>query len=565
MKKLLIGLLFCGNLLGATNTYSVATPTFVTNYVRSFMKTAEMYGAIAGDSNDDSTAIASCLTANGECYLGAGTYLISSKIVLTSNQRLIGAGREKTIIRLADNCSQYTALAPNVAAKLYPIATGTTNQTDIIVKGLTLDANFNGQTNGNWTNTIGGVALNGFNHRIEDVKVIGTGVGGSSSVAMPASYAESFCIIIDQAGSSAVTNYSVIIGCEVTSPASMSGDGDTSCIVMHVEDGGGLIKDCWVHDITQDSGFLPGNLHCYSAYGKNITVQDNVAINCYGNGFYGDTWSNYNIVVKNNTFHDTHRAIWINNATWVNCEFSNNKWDNFSIVDAGWDMSRMSSGNYWEDWSAHSGIVISDNGSQDLRMTNVVFQSNMLLNETWNKQGVTTYPYPTVMIKLDNANWTNIVFRDNLLFHQNSTIGTSIDLWQNWFDTTNSAATYVWDANKVQWSNNRNTWGGSANLIVRNSVSGAVAAYHDQTHSIAESQVIPQATQRHGNLWVDYTNHALFYQDSGGDKIGLGGGTNMMMIYDLTSGSPGSPGGLTPWFWMPVQVDGTNAWIPLYK
>lgn len=68
-------------------------------------KNAKMYGVKGDGVTDDTTALQTVLNSQGNIYIPAGTYLISSPLIFKSNTFIFGAGRGKTIIKQKNGAS----------------------------------------------------------------------------------------------------------------------------------------------------------------------------------------------------------------------------------------------------------------------------------------------------------------------------------------------------------------------------------------------------------------------------------------------------------------------------
>ena len=110
--------------------------------------TPQDYGAKADGVTDDSNAIAQALASNNEVYFPEGTYALSKQLVLGNNQKVFGAGSEKTTLLFTSN-----ALADGQTYDRGRVVTGISDylesQTivhDITLKGMTLTSNYDGQS-----------------------------------------------------------------------------------------------------------------------------------------------------------------------------------------------------------------------------------------------------------------------------------------------------------------------------------------------------------------------------------------------------------------------------------
>lgn len=87
----------------------MTTDTFLvrpTNSTNNSILNVKDYGAIGNGTADDTAAIAAAISAlpsGGDVFFPVGTYQVSSAIIMPSNIRLIGTGKNSSIIRKANN------------------------------------------------------------------------------------------------------------------------------------------------------------------------------------------------------------------------------------------------------------------------------------------------------------------------------------------------------------------------------------------------------------------------------------------------------------------------------
>lgn len=129
------------NLIGFIQSGTGAVATTVQTRLRQTLSVKD-FGATGDGSTDDTTAIQNALNAGSgrTVYFPAGTYRISTTLVIKTKTTVLGDGINKSIIKLTSGFSASTTAIRN------DIVTGTANvyyDTDIELCGLTFDGNNN--------------------------------------------------------------------------------------------------------------------------------------------------------------------------------------------------------------------------------------------------------------------------------------------------------------------------------------------------------------------------------------------------------------------------------------
>jgi len=296
------------------------------------MSQAELYGAKPNDSNINSAyAINKCITDNGRCELGEGTYYIGGEgIDINDNEKvlksgilwgwinkhnvggvkLIGKGKGKTVLKLSKHLSGRKDLAVNgnqliMVQAVGPGGDGSVDCKNIVIKGITFDGNYDeiNDTKGNEL-TIAGCTTFGTNTLFEDCEFKGFNVGKDN--------ATSFVIIsLLSKNSKDGAKGTTVRRCDFHSPGRNNRypEHDTEQIV-HVQVGGNLASKilangCLVEDCTfrGDAGktqFSP--LAGVSVSNtKGAIIRNNNFDRFEGMCYYADTGTNIDTIVEQNS------------------------------------------------------------------------------------------------------------------------------------------------------------------------------------------------------------------------------------------------------------------------
>lgn len=360
----------------------------------------EAYGAVANDGLDDYDAIVQCLTNHNHVRLGPGRYDIRQRLTLGSNQMLVGSGMHATTLRLMDNCSEYTGLAEGI--KYQVVRTSNVNASNIFVAHLTVDGNWDGQSASGLTNTIHSVALNGYHHVIDSVRALGWGYGRYSE------YRECFPLLLDDHASTPITGNRLTIRNSVvtTTSTNVTQIGDVSCIAVNAQYGLAEAYNNYVHDI---GAMHAGNLMALTGYGRDVDVRDNVVSRFYGVGVWGDSWTNSNVRVVNNTLDQVRVGVWLRGGVWQDMTISGNRIRNYQSVPAEWTLPNSATVEASLSW--HWGILMS--GST--KATNVVVADNQIAMNEWQWGSTNKNPIYAVAFKLTSSDYGPISLINNLV------------------------------------------------------------------------------------------------------------------------------------------------------
>jgi hypothetical protein len=231
-------------------------------------------------------AIMSLMPPDATIHILAGTYETwgSHDWQMQSGQKILGSGRDNTILQLSPGTPQYLA-GTSVIASWLP-------QTNAEVADLTVDCNWHG---GGYT--YGGISLNGTGNMVRRVRVIHCGDTLHTN-------SEAFGIGLNN-GSLPVSQGNIIEDCEVSE---FSGGPGITAIIMS-----GSPTNYMSGIIRNNVVLLPGSPYV-NAFGINggwvsdALVEGNYV---YGalNGVYSDTGGWTNTLIVNNTFRNCLHGI----------------------------------------------------------------------------------------------------------------------------------------------------------------------------------------------------------------------------------------------------------------
>lgn len=244
------------------------------------------------------------LPPNCTIHILAGTYLTHGTPAghsIKTGQRVIGSGIDVTVLKLAPNSPDNTAVL------------GSYSGTNMEVSNLTCDGNYQGQ-NGNAV-TSHGVILAGSHNAIKHVKVIHLAKFGGNS--------EAWGIVLGpgQAGNS---TGNIIEDCVLTGfQGGLPGQGISAFSLNGT-------PEHPISGIVRNNRVLlePDVYHPVIAFNNN-DVRDGLY---QGNevdgatfGFYGDTGYSHNVSVVHNTFRNVIEGVSLSNAGRLDLTFSGNK------------------------------------------------------------------------------------------------------------------------------------------------------------------------------------------------------------------------------------------------
>lgn len=293
------------------------------------MNTPEYYGYKIGDNI--APYINKCIDATGECYISEGTHILGrndtnwhlghvwsdSSIVWGWNKKdgvkLIGAGRDKTILKWIDNCN--IAYIKDKHSDTISMISTNWNQycNDNLIEGITFDGNYENNTK----STMLGIRIRGSNNTIKGCKFINFGVGEKQTH-------ETFQIIVGPdtnalKGTIVIDNYFSSPGRK--SKSSEKHVPENTCIAVGGYDAlvsGNVFENMDFNVMDQQSP-----LHGISlAFSRNAKITNNTFINFQGSCIYFDSWTNEDFIIENNTAKNV----------WQFLQLTCQHWDNLSQI-----------------------------------------------------------------------------------------------------------------------------------------------------------------------------------------------------------------------------------------
>ncbi len=174
------------NLIGFIQSGTGADATTVQTKLQQTLSVKD-FGAVGNGSADDTLAIQDALNAGSgrTVYFPAGTYRVSSTLVVKTKTTLLGDGINKSILKLTSGFSASTAMLRN------DVVTGTVNvyyDTDIEVCGLTFDGNSNATRTSELLAFIKVLNLNFRNCAVQNGTFIGLACSASKNVVVSQCY-----------------------------------------------------------------------------------------------------------------------------------------------------------------------------------------------------------------------------------------------------------------------------------------------------------------------------------------------------------------------------------------
>ena len=318
-------------------------------------KTPEYYGYKIGENI--APYINKCIYYHGECYISEGVHVLGrndrswelgnvwtdSAIVWgwnrTSNVKLIGAGKDKTILKWIDNC--HAAYLHDIAKDLVVMVTTNWDLScdNNLIEGITFDGNYENNRN---TATQLGIRIRGENNTVKNCKFINFGVGSRETH-------ECFQIIIGPKDSSGkgtqvIDNYFSLPGKKINS----TDNHVPEITVVAVGGDGASVKGNVFENMEFDIDKQQSPLHAISlGISKNAEISENKFINFQGACIYMDSWTNENFVIKNN----------ISKNVWQFLQLTCQNWDNPQQISFNKDALiinndvELSIGNCYYHWS----------------------------------------------------------------------------------------------------------------------------------------------------------------------------------------------------------------------
>jgi hypothetical protein len=334
--------------------------------------TPEAFGARGDGRTDDFDAIAACLKKFNRCDFGPRVYVVRDRLPVTHGTVLRGQGKDRTVVRLADN-SEAALTFPNLFAVVGNIPYSTANGARI--SDLTIDCNFAGQRvpGKEWLATLGAVALWGSSNLVENVKAVNFQVGKNGHECFV------FSTVLSPAQNGLPGN--TIRRCEVTGVADNAGlVYPAPPIVTCIANGGSsntnlalgpVVELCFIHDMTTHPTRQTSMLHGITpGAAREAVIRNNEVRQFYGNAIYQDTWILMDSSITDNRLLQVRYGIYLvapvqpNGGAYRGVLIARNE-----IVLAGarlkYDAARLYAnqqrGIYFYNQPRYEGVVIRDN------------------------------------------------------------------------------------------------------------------------------------------------------------------------------------------------------------
>jgi len=271
-----------------------------------------------------------CIDETGECYISEGTHILGrndsdwhlghvwsdSSIVWGWNKKhgvkIIGAGKDKTILRWIDNCN-YNYLFNKPMDVMVMVATNWNEScNDNLIQGITFDGNY---INNNSNATLIAIRIRGENNTIRDCAFKDFAAGSNNKH-------ECFQIIIgpkdkNGKGPQIINNHFSKPGRKANSPTSHVPENTVVAVggIEAVVDGN-IFENFDFDIINQQSpihGISIGNA-------KNSKIINNKFINFQGSCVYMDSWTNEDFIIQNNEALNVWQFLQLTCQNWDNKE-----------------------------------------------------------------------------------------------------------------------------------------------------------------------------------------------------------------------------------------------------
>jgi hypothetical protein len=282
---------------------------------------AEWFGFKGDGSTGDTDRLQLCLTKLGRVRLLAKTYVITAQVTLSTGYVIEGQGMDKTkiVFQAADvgNFMPAFNVAFGIGTPPPPIPAD-----NVVIRDLTIDC-YHTRAGSTSTVTRGAIQVYGANFRVERVKAVNFGVGTSTLTQ------ECFVIIAYGWGSSRALG--TIQDCVVTQPGthtSVPGSiAEITCLGLGGQGSasdtlglGGRILRNRVLDIpyiVSQGPYQPSTPHAITISNCIGTeIADNEIINCDGVGVYVGSWTDENLVIRNNRMIGINMGVALGIAPW---------------------------------------------------------------------------------------------------------------------------------------------------------------------------------------------------------------------------------------------------------
>lgn len=268
-----------------------------------------------------------CIEKTNECYIGPGVHIMgrNDKLWRVGNVwgdnmiqwgwtrkygvKIIGAGREKTTLKLIDNV-QSRYLMDQDRDSVFMIHTNY-NQScdDCTIRGITFDGNYRANFQ---TSTINAIRIRGENPSIQDCAFMDFGVGNNQK-------AECFYVAVgpingDGIGPVITNNLFTKMGGKTNSPA---GFVPEQTLIAFGGKNAEVTKNVFV-----DCTFHPKNQQCplhAIAFGQteNALISENIFINFNGQCIYNDSFTNKGARIVNNKALNVWNFVQLSCQKWA--------------------------------------------------------------------------------------------------------------------------------------------------------------------------------------------------------------------------------------------------------
>lgn len=409
--------------------------------------TPEYYGYKLGENIAPFINI--CIEKVGECYIGEGTHLIGrndknwnvgnvwsdSGIVWGWTRKhdikIIGAGRNKTILKWIDNChASYLFDTPRDIMLM--ITTNYNESCDNnLIEGITFDGNYQN----NNSSTLFAIRIRGKNNTIRGCEFINFGVGKKQTH-------ECFQVIVgpinkDEKGATIVDNYFTLPGRKSNSTSdhvaenTIIATGGVDCVINN-----NVFENMDFNIIDQQSplhGITIGT-------SKNAEIKNNKFINFQGSCIYADSWTNENVTIENNIAKNVWQFMHLSCQHWDNTEqISFNK--NIKVINNNIELSVGNCYYHWNKPAFVSNFIGYVNAPNVDHLKYPGFENIVIENNT-------------VLLGYRKLNTTYEESTKLLCFWGNSVDENKIKLKNNKFSSTIPISNSSWFKKIINWIKN---------------------------------------------------------------------------------------------------------------
>jgi len=316
--------------------------------------TPEYYGYKLGENI--APYINKCIDETGECFIAEGTHIVGrndtewnkghvwsdSSIVWgwnkKNNIKIIGAGKDKTILKYVDNVNTRFLFGTD-APIVYMLTTNYDASCDNnLIEGITFDGNYE---NNHDISTVCCIRIRGANNIIRNCKFINFGPGDKSNH-------ECFQVFVVPVNKGDKGSH--VLNCEFISVGNKKNSPSGHCPENTMVAVGGrnpTVKNNIFKNGAFDIVNQQSPIHAITA-GESIgaEISENLFENYQGACFYVDSWTNIGTIIRNNKAINVWNFIVLTCQRWTNeAQISFNK--DFIIED---NEISLSNGNVYYQW-----------------------------------------------------------------------------------------------------------------------------------------------------------------------------------------------------------------------